>query len=354
MALSTDRDLAVSRERLQDWLALQLAPGAEVEVTELATPRTGYSGEMLLFDASWTEVGVPRHGAYVARLQPEGDTIFPDVDLKLHYRVLRALEPIQVRAPRALWYQDGDDSPLDEPFFVMERLPGRVPPEHPPYTVRGWFAELSPGERRRATLAAIEQLATLHRADWTTLGLDFLPIVAAGEPGMGAELHHFAGYLDWVLAGRPSPLLRQGLDWLRANVPATDRLCLNWGDAKLSNILYEGAAPSGMLDWELASVMPAEADVAFWLVFHETITRAKGHPDPPGFPSDAEVVAHYEALTGRPLRSLAYYRVWQLLRLATISTRLTDMLVLRGKVTAGDAGAPSAVPMRLLDAALNG
>jgi aminoglycoside phosphotransferase (APT) family kinase protein len=353
MALSTDRDLAGSRDRLQHWLGLQLPDGAGVEITELVTPRTGYSGEMLLFDARWSEGGAPRSGSYVARLQPAGETIFPDVDLQLHYRVLRALEATAVRAPRALWFQRGEDSPLDEPFFVMERLPGRVPPEHPPYTVRGWFADASPADRARACVAAIEQLAVLHQADWTTLDLDFLPTVAAGRPGMDAELGLFEDYLDWVLADRDVPLLRQAFDWLRVNVPASDRLCLNWGDAKLSNILYEGVEPTGLLDWELATVAPPEADVAFWLVFHESITRAKGHPDPAGFPSDDEVVACYETLTGTTLTALPYYRIWQLFRLATISTRLTDMLVQRGKVGPEDPAAPSATPMRLLSAALD-
>ena len=41
---------------------------------------------------------------------------------------------------------------------------------------------------------------------------------------------------------------------------------LNWGDARVGNILYRDFAPIAVLDWEMATVGPREVDLA-WMIF---------------------------------------------------------------------------------------
>jgi aminoglycoside phosphotransferase (APT) family kinase protein len=341
-----------SRQLLQGWLERRLEDALHVEITELSTPRTGYSGETLLFEARWADRRGSRRERLVARIRPSGYSFFPDVDLELHFRVLRALEGTGVPAPRVHWYQDAEDSPFGEPFFVLDRIDGRVPSEYPPYTVGGWIAESSPSDQRRIYHGALDEMARIHRLDWRAMDLGFLPALAGGSPGMATEIRLFEQYLDWVLDGRDEPLLDQALAWLKANVPPDRELCLNWGDPKLSNIIYQGARPVGLLDWELATIAPPEADLAFWLVYHDLITGAQGYPSLPGFLSDEEAVAYYEARAGRPVRDLDWHRTWQTFRLAVLSSRLTDLLIARDVIGPGAANAPHVTPMQLLRRAL--
>ena len=41
---------------------------------------------------------------------------------------------------------------------------------------------------------------------------------------------------------------------------------LNWGDARIGNMLYRDFEPAAVLDWEMAAVGPREVDVA-WMIF---------------------------------------------------------------------------------------
>jgi aminoglycoside phosphotransferase (APT) family kinase protein len=338
---------------LQGWLEHRLEDAVDVEITDLSSPRTGYSGETLLFEARWVDHEGPRHKRLVARVRPSGYSFFPDVDLEMHFRILRALEATDVPAPRVYWYHDADDSPFGEPFFVMEWIAGHVPAEYPPYTVGGWIVESSPPEQRQVYHRALDELARIHQLDWRCMDLGFLPALADGPPGMATEIRQFERYLDWVLERRDHPLLVDALTWLKANLPQDRALCLNWGDAKFSNIVYRGLRPVGLLDWELATIAPPEADLAFWLVYHDLITRAQGFPSLPGFPSDEAAVEYYESRTGRRIRDLHWHRIWQIFRLAVMSSRLTDLLIARDVITRDAVHAPHITPMQILRQALD-
>ena len=44
---------------------------------------------------------------------------------------------------------------------------------------------------------------------------------------------------------------------------------LNWGDARIGNMLYVDFEPVAVLDWEMATVGPREVDLA-WMIFLDT------------------------------------------------------------------------------------
>lgn len=342
-----------TRLLLQSWMSESFPGGAGAQVLSVATPLVGYSGETILFEAVLDPHGAaPRRRRLVARVRPAGYSFFPDVDMNLHYRVLDALEPTDVPAPRVFAYQDAGGSPFGEPFFVMEWVSGRVPPEHPPYTADGWLARCTPAQQAFAYRGAVEQVAKIHALDWAAMDLSFLPCLKTGSPGMANEIRQFDAYMRWVYDGAPLPVLEDAVDWLGANVPTPSRLCLNWGDAKFSNIVYHRFEPAGILDWELATIAPPEADLAFFLVYHDSITRARGYDDLPGFPDDDEAVELYQQLSGHTVPDLGYYKVWHLFRLAVMAQRLTDLLVERGVIEADAERAPHQIPFRLLHGAL--
>ena len=100
---------------------------------------------------------------------------------------------------------------------------------------------------------------------------------------------------------------------------------LNWGDARIGNMLYRDFAPIAVLDWEMATVGPREVDLA-WMIFLAHVLRrprralrAAGHDRLHG--SATSVIAEYEQLTGHTVRNLEWFEVFAALRFAIVSIR---------------------------------
>jgi aminoglycoside phosphotransferase (APT) family kinase protein len=103
-------------------------------------------------------------------------------------------------------------------------------------------------------------------------------------------------------------LIERTFDWLDANRPAEGEPVLNWGDARIGNMLYRDFRPVAVLDWEMATVGPREVDLA-WMIFLHTffadIADRLGLPGIPGFMDRAEMIAAYETQTGHTVRDLS-------------------------------------------------
>ncbi len=142
MPIPEQRDLDATRPVVRDWLAPRLPRTRDLAISEIAGPAfTGFSNETLLFDATWTEDGRPRRQGFVIRVAPTRHHLFLDPDFEFQYRVIRALgERTDVPVPPMRWYET-DGSVLGAPFFVMEKVEGRVPPDNPPYTQQGWLLD---------------------------------------------------------------------------------------------------------------------------------------------------------------------------------------------------------------------
>ena len=80
-------------------------------------------------------------------------------------RLMTALEPTTVRAPRVLAVCD-DIELIGAPFYVMERVDGTVITDTVPAPLD------TPEHRRRIADELIDALVELHATDWTTLGLE--------------------------------------------------------------------------------------------------------------------------------------------------------------------------------------
>jgi aminoglycoside phosphotransferase (APT) family kinase protein len=99
---------------------------------------------------------------------------------------------------------------------------------------------------------------------------------------------------------------------------------LNWGDARIGNMLWEGVTPSAVLDWEMAAIGPAEVDVAWMIFLHrffQDLAERYGFPGLPDFLRRDRVAEIYTELTGRPVEALEWFEVFAALRFATISVR---------------------------------
>ena len=354
MPVPTTRHPEDTRAGLAAWLA-GARPGAEsVEVTLLPSPgSTGYSCETVLFDATWTCRGRAGRGAFAARIHPSGYSLYQEHDLDLQWRVMDAVgSHSDVPVPRIVGHHTDTGGPLGQPFFVMERVEGIAPADSPPYSMRGWLLEASSEDQRLLYRRALSVLARIDSLDWRAAGLDFLD-TPARRPGIGPQVEAYGDFVAWVAEGRQLALFEEAYAWLRAQVPEGTRLAFNWGDARIGNILFRDFAPVAIVDWEMATLGPPEADLAWWLVFNRIHTTGRGLPGPAGFPSDAEAVEQYEADTGSTVRDLHYYEVWAALRAGLLLFRFNDMMVRSGAIDADSPKAAHLPALRVLTALLD-
>src|SRR6185503_17163824 len=137
---------------------------------------------------------------------------------------------------------------------------GRAPADAPPYTVAGWLRDAAPTDQAALFEQGLEVLARIHAVDWERLGLGAV-LRSATSPPVGTErqMAHDAQFLEWVLVGRRLPVFEDAVDWLADHVPDEPELVLNWGDARLGNILFRDFAPVAVLDWEMVTLGVPEA-----------------------------------------------------------------------------------------------
>jgi aminoglycoside phosphotransferase (APT) family kinase protein len=297
-----------TRERLQRWLRRHL-PGPTVSQVE--SPATDGQSSTLLFEATWRENGQRRRHGFAVRFAPAEPV---GLDLVTQFRVLRLLDEIgTVPVPR-VWSHEPSSALLGAPFFLLNRVEGRVPPEAPPYTCGSWLSDASTEDQRRLQDASVDVLAAIH--DVPPERFAFLggggPDVLRANVNRQRELHEAAGEAP------PSPHIERTFAWLEDHWPQrVGPAVLCWGDAHIGNIVYRDFAPAAVLDWEQASLGPRELDVACFIWQHrflEDIAASSGSGGMPDFLRCDDVVARYEAASGTALQDLDWYLVYADLR----------------------------------------
>ncbi|MFM9373561.1 phosphotransferase family protein [Streptomyces sp. Da 82-17] len=334
---TTTRDPEELARRLAAWLDTRL-PGARA--TAVTVPESnGMSSETLLFDLDHPR---PPLRACALRLaaDPDAYTIFPVYDMRRQYDTMRLVgEHTGIPVPRVLWLEE-DPGPLGAPFFVMERVDGRVPPDVMPYTYEGnWLHAASDAERAGLEDATLRIIARLH---------DRFPVEQARFlelPGDGSALHRHVeaqrAYYAWVVDGRPrSPLIERAFDRLAELWPDdAGAPVLNWGDARIGNIVYDGFTPAAVLDWEMAALAPREVDLGWTVYLHrffQDLTVSFGQPGLPDFLRRDRIEARYAELTGHTPRAMDFYTLYAALRHAVVMLRVAYRQVHFGEAAVPD------------------
>jgi aminoglycoside phosphotransferase (APT) family kinase protein len=286
------------------------------------------SSETLLFDVRCGGPGAPRSESFVARLAPDPRDVpvFPRYDLEAQFRLMRLVaERSRVPVPRVRWLEP-DPAPLGSPFFVMERVAGRVPPDIMPYNTGSWLSQADPSDQRRLQDATVEVLAQLHAIELRGADAEFLELPLPGPTPLARHLESQRRYYDWMRGPRRHPVLERALAWLEAKRPAEEGPpVISWGDARIGNVLYDGFRPVAVLDWEMAGIAPRGVDLG-WLVFlhqfFEGVARMLGRPGMPGFLRREDVAACYERASGTAVRDLAWYELYAALRHGIVMARI--------------------------------
>ncbi|MFA5664256.1 phosphotransferase family protein [Castellaniella sp.] len=290
--------------------------------------------------------------ALVLRKQPGGPLLPSAHAVDREYRVMAALAHTDLPVPPVLLYH-ADTDILDTPFYLMEKVPGRV------FFDNG-LPGMAPDVRRQIYLAMADTLATLHQVDWQAVGLaDF------GRPQGYFERQIRRWQKQWSLTeGADNPAVDRLLEWLQAQPFDDDETTLTHGDFKLNNLLYHPTEPRvvAVLDWELSTLGHPLADLAFnTIVWHTLPTEYGGirglDLNALGIPQEAEYLQRYYDLTDRHQAGQQVrpsHRAFALMRLAVIFEGIAARARAGNAVAddAADIGAlASAVARRGLEAA---
>jgi aminoglycoside phosphotransferase (APT) family kinase protein len=326
--------LGEHRDAITDWLRRALSARTLEIVGEGRPPTNGSSNETVIVDTRYVSAGGVTHDeSFVIRRPPRGWPLYQHYDLLRQYRTMLTLLGTDVPVPQVCGIEL-DPEVIGEPFYLMLKIEGRTPPDRPPFTEGGWLLDATAAEQAELYASSIEMLARVNRLDPGSLGVDFL---RTGEAATGFEEQLLAAerWFRWAADGQPQPVLDATLAWLHAHRPKDPPPeGLNWGDARIGNMLYDGFRPVGVLDWEMAGLGPAEVDLGWWLFLNRHHSIGLGLPMLPGFPDDATAVAMYEEALGRRTRDVFYCDVFGGFRFGIVVLRAVQGAISAGRMPA--------------------
>ncbi|MET9203295.1 phosphotransferase family protein [Gordonia sp. NPDC003585] len=315
----SSRDSTSIPEALAHWLTSVSGASSRPTVTvESGVDANGMSSETIPLHVDWAD---GHADDWVMRMAPaDADVpVFPEYRMNHQFDVMRLVgEHTDVPVPPVRFLEPTGEV-LGQPFFVMERRDGEVPPDVMPYTFGdNWFSDAAPIDQRALQDSTIKVIAGIHAiADPTeTFGflLDALP---PGDTPLRRTFAALRRWYDYSVEGiGPSPLVARALDWLEANFPddiaAADPV-LTWGDARIGNVMYRDFAPTAVLDWEMATVGPRELDVSWTIFAHMVFQELAGLGGLPGLPDvlrEEDVRSTYRELTGVELGDLRWFYIY--------------------------------------------
>ena len=303
------------------WLSAKLSGAPLVEILEASEPTQGFSSRTILFNARWQDGSREVDRPLVARIQR--DVAVPMLaDVFHQHRVMTAIAANSAVKVPTIAFAERDPTVLGAPFFVMERLYGRVPPDFPSYHQRGWLADLPVTDRTGCWWNGSEEMARLHGIDWRRF--PFLLDGMETPPDAVFYLDRFVGsWFDWARNGQAFPVIADALAYLKAHAPPAAASGLVWNDARLGNTMYaaDGIAVVSLLDFEVATLGPPEIDLAHWVYLDEVFSENFGVPRIDGLPRGTEAVAGFESIYGRPMPQFSYYMAVAALKILILSVR---------------------------------
>jgi aminoglycoside phosphotransferase (APT) family kinase protein len=326
-----------ARDSLANWLSLRLAGEGcrDIRIHDLSAPDAGYSGKTIFVTASWTRAdGAECLGEFVFRVQTADQQLFVAPDALRQAQVMSGLagQP-GVPVPK-IRFTEADPQVLGAPFYVMDRVRGRVPGDVPSWHRKGWTVDLAPAQRTRLHDNGLAALVALHRVDWRP-ELSFLD-----PPGPGSALDRYLDQLerwyDWCAPSRRfgPDILAAGLRHVLDHRPDDPSAGVVWGDARPGNMCFaDDLSVAALFDWESATIGPPGIDLGWWLMFDQYLCEAQGLPRLDGIPGREATIARYQQLGGPPVPDIDYYELLAALVMTLITSRLADVLVATARVT---------------------
>jgi aminoglycoside phosphotransferase (APT) family kinase protein len=253
---------------------------------------------------------------YVMRRKPPGVLLKSAHAVDREHRVLKALFEQGFPVPEPLGLCE-DDSVLGTAFYVMRHVPGRV------FLINA-MPDLTPAERAAVYDSANETLARLHSIDHVAAGLEDY-----GRPGNYFERQINRWSQQYVASKTDDiPEMDRLIDWLPKAAPPAGETRISHGDYSFHNLLIHPTEPKvvAVLDWELSTTGDPLGDLTYhgmeW--YRPADGDARGTLQgldlaALGIPELEDYVARYCERVGRPpLENLAFYKAFNLFRVASI------------------------------------
>jgi aminoglycoside phosphotransferase (APT) family kinase protein len=245
-------------------------------------------------------------GTWVLRRPPRPPLPPSAHDVLREATLLRALEPTPVRVPRILAVAE-DPAVIGAPFYVMARVDGEVLTSALPPALDTEDQACRIGEE------LVDALVEVHAVDWRAAGLE-----GYGKPTgyLERQLRRFGGLWEHNRT-RDLPVLDRVTAWLAEHRPESGPATIVHGDYRLGNVMFAPGAPArlaAIFDWELATIGDPLADVGYLAATYaqpgdeETTLFSLGSVTRRlGFPCREDLIARYEAASGRSMSDLRWY-----------------------------------------------
>jgi aminoglycoside phosphotransferase (APT) family kinase protein len=205
--------------------------------------------------------------------------------IEREYKILTIVANAGYLAPKPLWLGQNVAGTDGGDFFIMERLPGKIP---------GTFLGGADEIPESFILRLPELLAQLHNID-IDLFSDYIKEYEStsllNETIEECTHRTVAEWREYAVTANQlsSPAHEYMLDWLSRNVPANKgKPVLLHGDFNIHNILMHEGKVSTVLDWEGAMFGAPELDLAYirphiskhidWDIFVARYQQAGGKP----------------------------------------------------------------------------
>ncbi|THU70918.1 hypothetical protein C4D60_Mb08t30060 [Musa balbisiana] len=266
---------------------------------------------------------------YVLRKKPPGALLESAHAVEREFQVLKALGVhTDVPVPKVFCLCN-DTSIIGTSFYIMEYLEGRI-------FMDNKLPGLSPERRKVIYQATAKTLASLHKVDVDSIGLQKF---GRRDNYCKRQVERWGKqYLASTGQGKPdrNPKMLDLVVWLRENIPAEDSsgasvTGLVHGDYRIDNLVFHPVKDQviGILDWELSTLGNQMCDVAYSALLYivdvalgecESYEGLEFSGIPEGIPSLVEYLAVYCSAARRPwpVREWKFYMAFSLFRGASI------------------------------------
>ena len=322
---------------LTRWLADSAPPPLQGKLLSFDSPsaNSGRSGDTFIIsiDHNDKSKGIIK---YVLRAEL-GSTGCPDANfdnMLTAHKILGSVDEVPV--PGVVHHESGSEL-LGGPFFVMEFYEGVAVLDSPPFTTAGWLFDATPEQRKTLCRSGIEFIVKLHQLDWRGLGLDTLLKQDNDSTQAEQHLNRLVDIYDRALDGKRHDVGAASIDWLYANLPQTENLCMTWGDCRPGNGLWKDFHLSAALDWEMCGISEPGTDIGLWLFSESAITDALDIPRLDGMMMREEFLDEYEQRAGVPVPNFSFFEMFSAFRTYVIVTDMMKMYERHGQEFLGPA-----------------
>jgi aminoglycoside phosphotransferase (APT) family kinase protein len=275
----------------------------DAPITAVTAMTTGFSNDTYLIEGP----------DLILRLPPAAGAMLDGHDVIGQARIYAALgaNPGAPPVPRVVHVEESP-ALLGSPFFIMARVPGESVND---IEMQPWFTGAGDAVRTRMCRDWVSTIGGLARM----AALDILGDPVSSED----DLRRWQRFADGAQCPRLADMIGR---LLKAPAPVSGPPAVIHGDAKLSNLMWDDCRISALLDWEMSLNGEPMADLGYMLYLFESeyhgATRA---PKLPGMLKRDEVIAMWEAVSGRAADGIVWHEIAQIMKITAIIAEGTNL-----------------------------